>query len=55
MIKLKDLLTEKDGTVWIGNETYPAHTQTALHWMRQKYIPLSPKVVEKIVGKKISV
>ena len=55
MIKLKDLLTEKDGTVWIGNETYPAHTRTALHWMRQKYIPLSPMVVEKIVGKKIPV
>ena len=55
MIKLKDLLTEKDGTVWIGNETYPAHTQTALNWMRQKYIPLTPKVVEKIVGKKIPV
>ena len=33
MIKLKDLLKEigKDGTVWIGNETYPAHTQTAIH------------------------
>ena len=55
MIKLRDLLMEKDGTVWIGNETYPAHTRTALHWMRQKYIPLSPKVVEKIVGKKIPV
>ena len=57
MIKLKDLLTEigKDGTVWIGNETYPAHTQTALHWMRRQYIPLTPKVVEKIVGKKIPV
>ena len=55
MIKLKDLLMEIDGTFWIGNETYPAHTRTALHWMRQKYIPLSPKVVEKIVGKKIPV
>ena len=55
MIKLKNLLMEKDGTVWIGNESYPAHTRTALHWMRQKYIPLSPKVVEKIVGKKISI
>ena len=55
MIKLKNLLMEKDGTVWIGNESYPAHTRTALHWMRQKYIPLSPKVVEKIVGKKIPV
>ena len=55
MIKLKDLLTEKDGTVWIGNETYPAHTQTALNWMRRQYIPLTPKVVEKIVGKKIPV
>ena len=29
MIKLKNLLTELDGTVWIGNETYPAHTKTA--------------------------
>ena len=55
MIKLKDLLMEKDGTVWIGNETYPAHTQTALHWIRQKHIPLTPKVVESIVGKKIPV
>ena len=56
MIKLKDLLLlEKDGTVWIGNETYPAHTQTALHWIRQKHIPLTPKVVESIVGKKIPV
>ena len=55
MIKLKDLLMEKDGTVWIGNETYPAHTQTALHWIRNKHIPLTPKVVESIVGKKIPV
>ena len=55
MIKLKDLLLEKDGTVWIGNETYPAHTQTALHWIRRKHIPLTPKVVESIVGKKITV
>ena len=55
MIKLKDLLLEKDGTVWIGNETYPAHTQTALHWIRRKHIPLTPKVVESIVGKKIPV
>ena len=55
MIKLKKLLTEKDGTVWIGNETYPAHTKTALQWMRQKHIPLTPKVVESIVGKKIPV
>ena len=55
MIKLKNLLTELDGTVWIGNETYPAHTKTALQWMRQQYIPLTPKVVEKIVGKKIPV
>ena len=55
MIKLKDLLMEKDGTVWIGNETYPAHTQTALNWMRRQYIPLTPKVIESIVGKKIPV
>ena len=46
---------EKDGTVWIGNETYPAHTQTALNWMRRQYIPLTPKVIESIVGKKIPV
>ena len=46
---------EKDGTVWIGNETYPAHTNTALHWIRNKHIPLTPKVVEQIVGKKIPV
>ena len=55
MIKLKDLLMEKDGTVWIGNDTYPAHTNTALHWIRNKHIPLTPKVVESIVGKKIPV
>ena len=46
---------EKDGTVWIGNETYPAHTQTASNWMRRQYIPLTPKVIESIVGKKIPV
>ena len=55
MIKLKNLLTELDGTVWIGNETYPAHTKTALQWMRQQYIPLTPKAVERAVGKKIPV
>ena len=55
MIKLKSLLTELDGTVWIGNETYPAHTKTALQWMRQQYIPLTPKAVERVVGKKIPV
>ena len=55
MIKLKDLLLEKDGTVWIDNQTYPAHTQTALDWMRRQYIPLTPKVVERVVGKKIPV
>ena len=55
MIKLKSLLTELDGTVWIGNETYPAHTKTALQWMRQQYIPLTPKAVERAVGKKIPV
>ena len=55
MIKLKNLLTELDGTVWIGNATYPAHTKTALQWMRQQYIPLTPKAVERAVGKKIPV
>ena len=55
MIKLKNLLTELDGTVWIDNQTYPAHTKTALQWMRQQYIPLTPKAVERAVGKKIPV
>ena len=55
MIKLKNLLTELDGTVWIDNQTYPAHTKTALQWMRQQYIPLTPKAVERVVGKKIPV
>ena len=55
MIKLKSLLTELDGTVSIGNETYPAPTKTALQWMRQQYIPLTPKAGERVVGKKIPV
>ena len=37
MIKLKDLLTElgKDGTVWIGNETYPFAQNLSLLMRRQ--------------------
>jgi hypothetical protein len=57
MIKLKDLLTEKQtGPVWIDNKWYPAHTKSVLNWVRRKeYIPLTPAVVERALGKKIPV
>ena len=63
MIKLKDLLTESTlapskqaGPTWIDNEWYPAHTKTVLNYVRRKeYIPLTPAVVEKALGKKIPV
>ena len=53
MIKLKDLLIEvgKDGTVWIGNETYQKILKP-FELMRRQYIPLTPKVVESIVGRR---
>tara|TARA_R100000030_G_scaffold81927_1_gene64661 strand:+ start:13157 stop:14080 length:924 start_codon:yes stop_codon:yes gene_type:complete len=52
MIKLKDLLTESRGPVWIGNKWFPAHTQTTL--TNLKYgdkIALYPKLHEKMFGK----
>ena len=52
MIKLKDLLTED----WIDNDWYPAHTRGAMDWIRSgDKIPLTPKTIEKAVGKKIPV
>ena len=57
MIKLKDLLIEKQvGPSWIDGKWYPAHTKSVLNWVRRKeYIPLTPSVVEKALGKKIPV
>ena len=63
MIKLKDLLMESTyapskqaGPSWIDNEWYPAHTKSVLNYVRRKeYIPLTPAVVEKALGKKIPV
>jgi len=57
LIKLKDLLTEAQvGPSWIDGEWYPAHTKSVLNWVRRKeYIPLTPSVVEKALGKKIPI
>ena len=63
MIKLKNLLMESTyapskqaGPSWIDNKWYPAHTKSVLNWVRRKeYIPLTPAVVEKALGKKIPV
>ena len=63
MIKLKNLLMESTyapskqaGPSWIDNKWYPAHTKAVLNWVRRKeYIPLTPAVVEKALGKKIPV
>ena len=57
MIKLKDLLIEKQvGPSWIDGKWYPAHTKSVLNWvLRKEYIPLTPAVVEKALGKKIPV
>ena len=57
MIKLKDLLIEKQvGPSWIDGTWYPAHTKSVLNWvLRKEYIPLTPAVVEKVLGKKIPV
>ena len=57
MIKLKDLLIEKQvGPSWIDGTWYPAHTKSVLNWvLRKEYIPLTPAVVEKALGKKIPV
>ena len=55
MIKLKDLLPEG---LYIGRidhaEWYPAHTAAALTWtMNGDYVPIYPKSIEKVVGRKI--
>jgi len=57
LIKLKDLLIEKQvGPSWIDGTWYPAHTKSVLNWvLRKEYIPLTPSVVEKVLGKKIPV
>ena len=63
MIKLKNLLMESTyapskqaGPSWIDNKWYPAHTKSVLNYVRRKeYIPLTPAVVEKALGKKIPV
>jgi hypothetical protein len=63
LIKLKDLLMESTyapskqaGPSWIDNKWYPAHTKSVLNYVRRKeYIPLTPAVVEKALGKKIPV
>jgi hypothetical protein len=57
LIKLKNLLTEKQvGPTWIDNKWYPAHTKSVLNWVRRReYIPLTPSVVEKALGKKIPI
>ena len=63
MIKLKDLLMEgtyapsdQAGATWIDNKWYPAHTKAVLNWVRStEYIPLTPKAVERALGKKIPV
>jgi len=63
LIKLKNLLMESTyapskqaGPSWIDNKWYPAHTKSVLNYVRRKeYIPLTPAVVEKALGKKIPV
>ena len=57
MIKLKNLITEEQvGPSWIDGKWYPAHTKSVLNWVRRgEYIPLTPSVVEKALGKKIPI
>ena len=56
MIKLKNLLRESKGPVWIDNKWFPAHTKAAMDWIRRgHHIPLTPKTIEKAVGKKIPI
>ena len=57
MIKLKDLLPEG---LYVGrlnhDEWYPAHTAAALTWtLEGDYVPIYPKSIEKVVGRKIPV
>ena len=48
--------SKQAGASWIDNKWYPAHTKAVLNWVRRKeYIPLTPAVVEKALGKKIPV
>lgn len=54
MIKLKDLLVEKQTK--LDGKTYPAWTEKVLQYvLKAKYVPLTTGIVEKILGKKISV
>ena len=57
MIKLKDLLPEG---LYVGRlnhaDWYPAHTAAALTWtLEGDYVPIYPKSIEKVVGRKIPV
>ena len=57
MIKLKDFLPEG---LYVGRlnhaEWYPAHTAAALTWtLEGDYVPIYPKSIEKVVGRKIPV
>ena len=48
--------SKQAGPSWIDNEWYPAHTKSVLNYVRRgEYIPLTPAVVEKVLGKKIPV
>ena len=48
--------SKQAGPSWIDNKWYPAHTKSVLNYVRRKeYIPLTPAVVEKALGKKIPV
>ena len=48
--------SKQAGPSWIDNEWYPAHTKSVLNYVRRgEYIPLTPAVVEKALGKKIPV
>ena len=41
---------------WIDNKWYPSHTKAVLNWVRStEYIPLTPKAVERALGKKIPI
>ena len=57
MIRLRDLLPEG---LYVGRlnhaDWYPAHTAAALTWtLEGDYVPIYPKSIEKVVGKKIPV
>tara|TARA_A100001515_G_scaffold141306_1_gene138125 strand:+ start:815 stop:1711 length:897 start_codon:yes stop_codon:yes gene_type:complete len=57
LIRLRDLLPEG---LYVGRlnhaDWYPAHTAAALTWtLEGDYVPIYPKSIEKVVGKKIPV